>query len=85
MTGTVLRFAHSADASCDRAELSLQTNTTRGAAMPGPASCERAEGTSRRYVRRFVRLGPAPFHQPGLLQQPQAISQQVGRHTQQRP
>lgn len=51
-TGTGLRCAQSADASCDRAELCVQTNTTRGAAIAAACVLGNAPGTSRTYVRR---------------------------------
>ena len=81
--GTVLARRHSAAARCERAELAVHTNSTRGAARDGRGGqrVQRA-GDQLQVGAAAVAFGPAAGDDPGLFQHVQVMGEQVGRHGQ---
>ena len=75
--------AHSAAASWDRAELCVQTNTTRGTGpTPGEAMANSASRHQAYVGPPAVTLRPVADDESGVLQHLQVMRDQVGRQAQ---
>ena len=81
--GTLLARRHSAAARCERAELAVQTNSTRSAARAaGGGQRVQGAGDQLQVGAAAVAFRPAPGDDPGLFQHMQVVRQQVRRHSQ---